>query len=364
MSKPKFETFTTPGGKERVLLTWYFHGDLIRKRFDNRNHATGFITATRQEAKDLHQNLLLASETEQADLVVGLEIAREHGFTVSEACRAYADRPDAVERIEMAKAINLFLASRRAKNLRTKTISSYHEALSMFRIKTNDKSPCDIDRSDLDTFFANPDWKPPSRNHYIRHVGAFFRWCEGRYVTGDPFKRIEMSVEDRGKPEIFTVAQTRKLMKAAQDTDRSMVAYLALGFFAGIRPEAIPAMNWDDIDLETKQITVREEVSKTRHDFHVAIEENLAAWLESVRDLPLTPPGVRNRRRSLQEESGVSWITDGMRHSFGSYHLDAHQDPKQTSWEMGHKGRTDMLFKHYRRLVRKGDGKKFFTISP
>ena len=54
-----------------------------------------------------------------------------------------------------------------------------------------------------------------------------------------------------------------------------------------------------------------------------------------------------------------------LRHSFGSYHYELNGNPNSTARAMGHKyGNDDLLFKHYREAVRKGEGKKYFNIRP
>jgi integrase len=52
-----------------------------------------------------------------------------------------------------------------------------------------------------------------------------------------------------------------------------------------------------------------------------------------------------------------------MRHSFGSYHLAAHENAGKTALQMGHR-RIDTTFEHYRRAVRKEDAERFWKIMP
>jgi hypothetical protein len=49
-----------------------------------------------------------------------------------------------------------------------------------------------------------------------------------------------------------------------------------------------------------------------------------------------------------------------MRHCFGSYHL-AKQDISRTALELGHT-RPDVLFNHYRNLVKPVDAKTYWNI--
>ena len=364
MSKPTIKHFTTVGGKKRFQLTWFYRGELHRKRFDTKAEATRYVNDQKQDANDLQDTLRGASDAEQADMTTALEIARENGFTLTEAANAYAVRPSIVKPIKMELAIDRFLASRRTKGARPKTLKTYGDALNYFKAAIGKDDPNDVSRTDMEQFLANTDWKPTTRNYYLRHVRAFFNWMEGEHVAVNPFTKIEASRIDRKPPVIMTVDQAGDLMKAAKDNDRSVIAYLALGLFAGIRPEAIPRMSWKDIDLKANIITVPVDASKTRHDYDVRIEPNLAAWLKLARRRALTPPNLRHRLEAVREVAGVQWKEDITRHSFGSYHLDRFQDPKKTAWELGHKGETRTLFKHYRKLVKRGEGKNAFKIAP
>jgi hypothetical protein len=52
-----------------------------------------------------------------------------------------------------------------------------------------------------------------------------------------------------------------------------------------------------------------------------------------------------------------------MRHSFGSYHLAKHHDISRTALELGHT-RPDVLFNHYRNLVKPADTETYWNIYP
>ena len=50
----------------------------------------------------------------------------------------------------------------------------------------------------------------------------------------------------------------------------------------------------------------------------------------------------------LRKLAGITkWPDNGLRHSFGSYHLAHFQNPNMTALQIGH-STTDMLFKRYR----------------
>jgi hypothetical protein len=68
-------------------------------------------------------------------------------------------------------------------------------------------------------------------------------------------------------------------------------------------------------------------------------------------------------REGLCEKTGVSWKSNGMRHSFASYHLATHEDAARTSLALGHNSPA-LVFRHYRELVSRKDAQEFWNLLP
>jgi hypothetical protein len=58
----------------------------------------------------------------------------------------------------------------------------------------------------------------------------------------------------------------------------------------------------------------------------------------------------------------VKWKHNGLRHSFISYRVAEIQNANQVALEAGNS--PQMIFKHYRELVRPAEAKKWFGIVP
>ena len=96
-----------------------------------------------------------------------------------------------------------------------------------------------------------------------------------------------------------------------------MLAYIAIGMFAGIRPEETLA--WEHVHLEDRFIEVPAAISKTRKRRIVAISENLAEWLKLATcrlHRSIAPIGwLVKRRAELLKTAGISeWPHDVLRH--------------------------------------------------
>jgi hypothetical protein len=63
-------------------------------------------------------------------------------------------------------------------------------------------------------------------------------------------------------------------------------------------------------------------------------------------------------------DEGRPWPHDALRKTFCSYHVAFYGDAAKTSLIMGHRGSSDMIFRHYRGLCTKAAGKAFFELRP
>lgn len=123
-------------------------------------------------------------------------------------------------------------------------------------------------------------------------------------------------------------------------------------------------MEWGNIGPEFIEIPGAK--SKTRRRRLVPITPQLRDWLDVARkvesELPVRNfPNKFNRVRRLAKILD-GWPQDAMRHSFASYHLAKHRNENETALVMGNS--PQMLFNHYREIVRPDEAAKFFSIMP
>jgi integrase len=128
--------------------------------------------------------------------------------------------------------------------------------------------------------------------------------------------------------------------------------YWAIGAFAGLRSAELERLEWKDIRFERGLIEVSAAKAKTRARRFVTIQPALRAWIASYmkerHQGKVCPLGLRKRLLKDRTASGLSdWPSNGLRHSFGSYHLEYFKNAALTALEMGHRDQ-DLLFRHYR----------------
>jgi integrase len=212
-----------------------------------------------------------------------------------------------------------------------------------------------------------------NRRRYLNVFRTFFGYvCTRHGMEVNPAQGviIEGIGADEREVEAYTVEETRRIMLAAGASPLAskLVPVLAIGFFAGLRPAEVQGLDWSDVSLAARRVRVSPETAKKRRSRYVDISENLAEWLApyAQESGPVAPPFMtfRRQRARIMEQANCRLIKDGFRHSFGTYHLAAFEDANKTAAAMGHRGNTDLVYLHYRRLVTREEGQAYWTIRP
>lgn len=194
----------------------------------------------------------------------------------------------------------------------------------------------------------------------------------------NPVKDVEPAQLPPLDVPIVTIDQAQRLFDACSDqrgnellpqdlqVDCSdAVPAVALMLFAGIRPSGeLGRLQWDDINLDGKNIRIPAGKSKTRTVRNVPISDNLALWLEPHRGStgPVVPPNWHRKNKALRRIAGITG-QDTLRHSFGSYHYSAYADSSSLQSAMGHKWFTTFQT-HYSNAVPKETALNFWKIVP
>jgi integrase len=209
-----------------------------------------------------------------------------------------------------------------------------------------------------------------SQVNYCRVVGSLFQFArKQRYVDRDLAE--EISEIDVGRPApsktgIFTPDQMERLLRNCPD---DLIPPLAIAAFCGLRIAEVSRLDWKDVDLKTGFITVGADKAKTATRRIVPISSNLRAWLERLAQTsgPVNPStddrGLNHRWvRGPAAKAGVTWVKNGLRHSFCSYRLAQTGDAARTALETGNS--PAMIFRHYRELVTPQQAAAWFGIFP
>lgn len=216
---------------------------------------------------------------------------------------------------------------------------------------------------------------PKTYNHYRSALALFWKHAQriaaARKATigPDPSAAV-LRLHAPGKREVFTAAEMRALLDY---TPEYWIPYVALGAFAGLRPCEVARLAWSDIYWQHGEIRISEDVAGKRGTpRNVPICEALRAWLfphskqiGRIYDLPAR--GLEIRAETFHEKCGneipgFRWKANGLRHSFGSYHIARFQNLELTRTIMG--TGLSMLRLHYHSSQFRDDAEAFWSILP
>ena len=266
-----------------------------------------------------------------------------------------------LEPIRLKGAVKTYLDVIRKRSLRPSSAKQTRINLNQLSEEFGDCDCRSITSSDLEQWFGKRNWKRSTVDGVIAKIGPFFTWCvRESIILENPCTKVVKPLNfDDGPPAIFTVEDTARLLQVAQSIDPPIAKYLAIGLFAGIRPNEI--IRLDNSDINGRYIEVKGTSAKTRKRRIVSVLSNLQNWLRIAESLP--KKNLRRRREIVIRQANVDWTHDIMRHTYASYHLAYHQSADKTALEMGHRD-TQMLFRHYRSVVSKDEAAKFWKIEP
>ena len=156
--------------------------------------------------------------------------------------------------------------------------------------------------------------------------------------------------------------------EAAKKKGQDLRAFLALGYFGGVRTAELERLRWSDVGQE--HVRVSASAAKKRVSRLVPISPTLRLWLDLVQDRDglVVGMGESTRRRSLgklRKAAGLGPLPkNSARHSFGSFRYAASGFAgDQTAGELGHGGQ-DMLHRHYNATVEPKDAAEWFALTP
>jgi integrase len=197
-------------------------------------------------------------------------------------------------------------------------------------------------------------------------IHAFFESLfKQRILAVNPVSAIQKPKDVSGNPPVFTPEELEKILGAATGP---LPACLAIQAFAGLRTAEVMRLSWEDVRQTEKLIHVNARIAKASRRRLVKILPNLADWLRpfaSSRD-KIWPTGFRNYHddiAGLCSGIGLEWKHNGLRHSFGSYHLAKFQNADALAEQMGHvSGR--IVRDYYREVVTPQSANKYWLIRP
>ena len=256
--------------------------------------------------------------------------------------------------------INEMIESKRASNRREFYIK--HLRYSLSRFAAQNPILTRITTVDIEKWLSNHR-VPVTRATWLNRINTLFSYALKReYIEKNPCAKIERGTVEHRVPRILKPAEATAVYTACPQVSR---AWVVLCLWCGLRPSEAARINWEDICLERKIVTVR--VSKVRRFRIVPLPARAVELLRPlVKSSGQIAPSDSTRRRSIRFMREAlkleRWPADIMRHTAASYHLAITGDVGKVATSLGNS--PNILLTHYNGVASVDDAKEFFKVTP
>lgn len=242
------------------------------------------------------------------------------------------------KKLTVTDAVAQFMESRKSRNVSQRHISGLTHELGKFCGAFGQQELRLITPADIKGFLEKGWTNHRTRNNIRCGIVTLFRWARDTkdWLPQTPRtvpEKVEKYTQDFVEPEIYSPEELETYLTR---TPSKILPFICVTAFTGIRAAETKRLRWESINWADKLIPLSNKITKTKIRRVVPILPVLEAWLEKLKQ-PEGPLVLRrDPYRIFREELKLPWRDNGWRHSFATYHLALHNDPKLTSWICGH----------------------------
>jgi integrase len=354
-------------------------GRFRRRYFKTRDEAKTESQRLREISKGIQAKAIDIAPELAADAIRARELLVDHDATLAQVAAFYVAHHD-----KRGKAPTLSTAWTAAikhrLHHRKRTLGDFKawkKALPdwFMKMNTHDITGKDIVKALDETTKGQTRWKVGMR--YISAVLGDV--VKSGAISSNPVKSIQTRRNPETNDEVvtYTPDELKDLFAACKDYPKGekdrLCAGCAIPFafmaFAGIRPEEITKLKWEDVSTELHNIRIGASLAKKANRRNVRIQPTLAAWIATVPTEKMKgkiiPPRWRYKSAKVRKEAGIDGREkqDALRHSFGSYMLATENDLDSLKADMGH-GHIAVFFEHYHKALTKKDALPYWQVLP
>lgn len=383
----KIVSFTNRGGSESWRVTGVRRtGERIRENYTDQAAARCRQTeleaeylARPGETTTLRSTRLTEVQARIAETVFPMLERDDDLLTAVNFWRQNRHLHVAVESPRIDEAIDQYTAWLNVAPFRDATKRHWRTRMNVFKNGISNHRVAEITPEIIENYLATRNTSPAGKDTDRRAISRFFSWCierPRRWAISNPAREVRIDRGETPPPEILTIDDCEKLLRAAESHEAGMLApYVAVCLFAGLRPDEAKRLTWQQVNLTDKEIRLESYQTKTKAARVVAIHPTLAKWLTAHKDKSFFPvnwrkefdavkaaAGFTGRKNPEAKEDGKAFPHDVMRHTAishffrdcGSYGLTAEQFGNSEA----------IIKKHYQGRVSSTDTKKFYAIQP
>jgi integrase len=345
------------------------NGKRQRRFFATRTEASAYADRLHITRKNEGLAAFDLSHEQRLQAIQAFEQLGRVGATLPEAIAFYVkhSKPKGGNRTASQVAAEL-VATKERNGFKPRYVKALRVAFTVFNRNFGGLLINTITTSQVVDWLHGQPYSNTTKSNYLRDIGILFRFglLKG-YCADDVLKGVERPRKTDVPPGILEVGVVKRLLIAAQSRpELELLPGLAIAFFAGLRSSELEQLDWNEVLYSENLIEVTAAKSKTRQRRLVNLAPNLKKWLQPhLRPTGrVLPKNWRRRLNALLGQAGIKdWPQNCARHSFASFHLARHSNADLSALQLGHAD-TNMLFSHYRQLVRPQDARRYWRIVP
>ncbi|CAN5417964.1 hypothetical protein BH09VER1_BH09VER1_29280 [soil metagenome] len=386
-------------GTDSYLLAYYAEGKRKRER-------AASLEIARKRGRELIEDLSTGTAhvaaftpTQTVAINEAVEILRPLGVSLTEAVRQFADARSRLDgQGNLADAVKFYLEQRAKTQLVPIAVPVLVERLlADFREKEKSRRYVldmqarlnraalsfagnigDIRSSQIDEWLSSlKDATGRTKNNYRAALITLFSFARQKgYLARGQETEAEYAARFSGKGGEIGIYSPEQLEVLLTEIDPRLLAFVALGAFAGLRTSEIVRLEWPEIRFDQNVIEIKAAKAKTASRRLVPILPVLRAWLEPLRkktgrvlsgvsDEFAQATQFRKAVARICDDEGkprISIVHNGLRHSFITYRTAVLKNAAEVALEAGNS--TRMIFEHYRELATADEAKAWFAVHP
>ena len=395
--------FTPHGGKNYYTLSYWLEGKRKRQVFPTLQAAKDEAALKAIAFTNGQLGVANMTNADSAAYTRAIALLQPVGAPLEFAASEYASAVTRLGAVSLSQAVDFYLKRhpvhlvpkmvkevademiqlKRADQLSERYVQQLEYAMNRFTGRFHGRL-CDVRGTDVDAWLRELGVAPRTRNNLRNSVQALFNFSTSRkYLPKDhdEMDAVPVAKDNGGEIEIFTPGEMAELLAVASPEH---LPFLAISAFAGVRHAELQRLDWANVKREARIIEIRAGTAKTASRRVIPILPNLAAWLKphwqesgticyyaymgnEFGELTQRVNAARKKKAESgkQKADGVpvfAWKHNALRHSFISYRVADLQNVAQVALEAGNS--PQMIFKHYRELVRPAAAKEWFSTNP
>jgi integrase len=254
------------------------------------------------------------------------------------------------------------------------TIYELEAKARIFRKHFANRKITDLDRRAVQEFLTRLKVAPRTKVNIRTKLSQFLNHCRRRgWIAVNPVEDVDV-LAVREEVRVLSVEEIERLLRVAEHSENpaTVLPYLAVSVFCGLRPGEAQQLRWENIHFETGQLEVRGITSKVRESRFVEMEPTLIEWLLPYRHRRGRIIGYAFVRdwQAVREKAGFTfgdddrnpWPVDVLRHCYGSYWLAVNADRAKLAENMSNS--VEVIRRNYRKAIPRKVAEAFWALRP